>query len=845
MTIDSTAWFVAIEQQIDRAAKLLFTTGEFRLLVNKLVERADCPFEYLAIAIEQQPPFAKTEIVDTRLDSESEFAETSKPPLGDAGFASCHLGYKQRDGFNRDELVEAVRQIEQLVAAFWADEMRDTKSRIRANQNDNDGRRIQSTLERWIAEKKRIHFCFADLDRFKSVNDTHGMDEGDRVILEVAMLLQRVTANLGIPIHRSGDEFWIFIPDSNDEQSLELAREISVAISNFDFRLKNTPVGISFGIAEINSDLVQSGVADFEKLAEKAVKLPGGGKERGTARLRVESEADTKALSTNSKAESLCLAKANLCGALPFFSPWLNLITKTVESFLASKKGNLNDLNEEFSQLIQWTKPSFDHERAISSFCDYEAKPCFSGFDAIVAGACGIFRYAFLNDIEIEGTLQITRNGNFLELSVEGGQDVLLKVEGGDSAFATMNLGAILKAETFDEMENECDFRQAILVHVGHQVEPILKLLFADVISVDDRPTKGGELRDFWEATIARLIAGLNRCAATHSVFVVGDTRFAAETAKRLSSSEKWIYNPNAIAIKTGMSPESIVAAAEKIKANIKFVESNEQLIESLAALLREPRVLACGTSSVAGHLVSRLPVLTRKLNARPFQLSITDGCSVKTIAEAFPVATEILRTSETETVCDQAGMQLREVTDFKVKISEPSDHSLPLFYADESASFNDYANRAFIGDGSLFRNRLENQWISVKEQLCEVLHGYPDIVTTRRAILVVPYQPESPKDPLGLVCVRLSPRKVGSRIALDFSFIWRTVEALVGFPYSIFGSVRYADYLVNEVKSDLDPLVRPHLDLGELTYIAMSLHMFVDEYGQNIAKRIVDDASY
>jgi hypothetical protein len=96
---------------------------------------------------------------------------------------------------------------------------------------------------------------------------------------------------------------------------------------------------------------------------------------------------------------------------------------------------------------------------------------------------------------------------------------------------------------------------------------------------------------------------------------------------------------------------------------------------------------------------------------------------------------------------------------------------------------------------------------------------------------------------PLGLVCVRIIPRISATRSRFDFSFVWRTVEVLVGFPYSLYGSVKFSEHLTSLLRKGLSADGYP-IEMGEVSYIAQSLHMFGDEYGQIIAQRIVNDAS-
>lgn len=54
---------------------------------------------------------------------------------------------------------------------------------------------------------------FLDLDRFKSINDTHGHEAGDRMLKEVADRLSRTLRTEDIVIRLGGDEFLIFLQD--------------------------------------------------------------------------------------------------------------------------------------------------------------------------------------------------------------------------------------------------------------------------------------------------------------------------------------------------------------------------------------------------------------------------------------------------------------------------------------------------------------------------------------------------------------------------------------------------------------------------------------------------------
>ncbi|MBS4051018.1 MAG: GGDEF domain-containing protein, partial [Methylomonas sp.] len=51
--------------------------------------------------------------------------------------------------------------------------------------------------------------CLLDLDRFKEINDTHGHDAGDRVLIEVAERFQSCVRASDVVARLGGDEFLI------------------------------------------------------------------------------------------------------------------------------------------------------------------------------------------------------------------------------------------------------------------------------------------------------------------------------------------------------------------------------------------------------------------------------------------------------------------------------------------------------------------------------------------------------------------------------------------------------------------------------------------------------------
>lgn len=113
----------------------------------------------------------------------------------------------------------------------------------------------------------------------------------------------------------------------------------------------------------------------------------------------------------------------------------------------------------------------------------------------------------------------------------------------------------------------------------------------------------------------------------------------------------------------------------------------------------------------------------------------------------------------------------------------------------------------------------------------------------TRRAILVVPNgDPTEGRYPLGLISVWLAPRFINEKVVIDFSYTWRTVEALVGLPESMYASVKFAEELTNTIREQCENTI--NIEMGKISYIAHSLHMFLDKESMNIIRGIINDAS-
>ncbi|MGN0995385.1 MAG: EAL domain-containing protein [Candidatus Ventricola sp.] len=81
-------------------------------------------------------------------------------------------------------------------------------------------RGLHAALESVRSEEQPLTVCMFDLDDLKKINDTHGHEIGDRMILAFADLLRQYTRTADIQCRYGGDEFAVILKRLNDEQTV-------------------------------------------------------------------------------------------------------------------------------------------------------------------------------------------------------------------------------------------------------------------------------------------------------------------------------------------------------------------------------------------------------------------------------------------------------------------------------------------------------------------------------------------------------------------------------------------------------------------------------------------------
>jgi diguanylate cyclase (GGDEF)-like protein len=161
------------------------------------------------------------------------------------------------------QFAEAVEQLVEAISAIQAEAMEahvQTRSRELESQANTDPltglgnlRALQRQLANLIDNYKRYTHPFGlllmDIDGLKRINDSHGHQAGDRVLMQVGMSLRRSIRSVDTAARIGGDEFCILLPQQDLKSAAKLAARLATAIEEEVAAPGEPSVSVSIGVA--------------------------------------------------------------------------------------------------------------------------------------------------------------------------------------------------------------------------------------------------------------------------------------------------------------------------------------------------------------------------------------------------------------------------------------------------------------------------------------------------------------------------------------------------------------------------------------------------------------------
>ena len=112
---------------------------------------------------------------------------------------------------------------------------------------------LERELVRTVREKGCTVVILGDLDRFKSINDTHGHLVGDEVLREAARRLLGSVRSYDFVGRYGGEEFLLVLNNCGTNQALPRAEEVRKAVAGLPIQTARGPLSVTMSMGVLSS----------------------------------------------------------------------------------------------------------------------------------------------------------------------------------------------------------------------------------------------------------------------------------------------------------------------------------------------------------------------------------------------------------------------------------------------------------------------------------------------------------------------------------------------------------------------------------------------------------------
>lgn len=754
-----------------------------------------------------------------------------------------------------------VQKIAPLLESHWA--AREPKTLLPFLKNPGGPAKFAAAARRFAQAGKPVAILHTDLDHFKSVNSEFGEVVGDQALRVFADRFREAFKDCGVTVRAAGEEFSAIL-DASD------LREVLAKVNAFRLLMEREPIAaikrtntcsIGLSIYSDSQCFLSATTEDFVLQDARAaeVRAKADGRNRTALIGPAPEKLPDLAVTTADVLDAALSARRFHEGKDGFEDGFMDALRASlIADILAGTdiKDAIDRLQSQFGLLIG--NYATDGKR------DPRSLGIIASLDWASLVARALFEATALNDaplsfanqlailVDAKGQLEIDIAGKPIALGCSVRADGPIRAEmGRPYYFADRKSHLGVERWMPESASKEHDsLSPVVLLPIGDSAKMVAdrcRHLVAAVIDIDDRPTRGGGLPDFWQSNVSRTIRAALTNPNISKIIAVGDEANARQTIAKLQA--KGPPDGKELQNRLSMKADDIEAY---IRRNIDLQVVDAELVNVLTAIAEAVAELETldfanrNAIDLLAHKKRRLPISPSDETHR---LAITDGLQTRSLADAYPEALQLIRGASLEfDQKEELRGAFRELTGFKIVLSDPLQDNVPDYWRNDKALLDTYYDDVFENPDGLFGKRLKHPYpagaaISMVEfAVDQVARAAIASTPTRRINL--PILPESLDQPLGLSSVQLLPRSRPGGGQLDVVWVWRTVDALVGFPFSAYGSIRWSQNFLAAVNEELTRRGARQLRMGSLTYIALSFHMYLHDGDVEIARTIVQDAS-
>jgi two-component system cell cycle response regulator len=120
---------------------------------------------------------------------------------------------------------------------------------------------------------KALAVLMIDVDYFKSINDNHGHDVGDRVLQELSSRIKEGLRSIDLPCRAGGEEFTIILPDTDRTVALRVAERLRklVSLKPFNGGARSGPLNLTVSIGVAAFEDIDDSMEGLLKRADEAL----------------------------------------------------------------------------------------------------------------------------------------------------------------------------------------------------------------------------------------------------------------------------------------------------------------------------------------------------------------------------------------------------------------------------------------------------------------------------------------------------------------------------------------------------------------------------------------------
>lgn len=139
--------------------------------------------------------------------------------------------------------------------------------------------KLAEEADKWVKYCKRynqpLSLVLFDIDNFKKINDEHGHNYADNVLIELVNLMMNKLLSSDVLARWGGDEFILLLPNTDKENAFNLSERLRKEIENFHFN-ENIMITCSFGVVGMKEYLnLDSMIEEADNTMYSAKKLGG------------------------------------------------------------------------------------------------------------------------------------------------------------------------------------------------------------------------------------------------------------------------------------------------------------------------------------------------------------------------------------------------------------------------------------------------------------------------------------------------------------------------------------------------------------------------------------------